>query len=138
MSTSSFVDLTHVGSGKANGISGNNLAEASRQFQKGIINSANHHNGRRDRDIFNAWKMASTPYNPWGKQLQNAIRVPNEIYTNTPIAVTGFEGGSTLYIEAGKLHKAGMSIDQILAGVTAEDIHVLLTRGDLELDLVRH
>lgn len=45
--TSSFADLNHVGngSGKANGINGNNVLEARRQFQQGTIRAAN-----RNRD----------------------------------------------------------------------------------------
>lgn len=121
--TSSFVDLTAVGSGKSNGISAQNIAEARRQFTKGTINAAKHEAEMRYMHDF---RMASA-INQWEQQLQASIRHdPQEIYTDTLIAVTGFEGGTTLYIEAGKLHEAGMSIDQILSGVTADDIDALL------------
>lgn len=116
-------------------------ADGTQSAQKANIAATINRQMRRSAptDHTKAWQMASTPYNPWGYQLKDPIKLdPEEIYRDTSIPVTGFAGGSTIYIEAGKLIDAGMNPDIILGGVTADDIDELIAKGDLELDIALH
>lgn len=129
--TSSFIDLTGVNTGKANGINKANLAEARRQFQAGAINSAKKHQAQ---DNSNAWKMASTPYNaPWMHRLDNSIQFePKEIYENTKIKIAGLDNGSTIFLRAGALVAAGFTIHEIMDGIEWDDVAEMIERNDIQ------
>lgn len=131
---SSIAGISDVGSLTARG------SDGKRDPNKvAFVQTARRQAKRNDGSHKKAWEMASSPYNPWGYQLKDPIKLdPKEIYRDTSVPVTGFAGGSTIYIEAGKLIDAGMSPDIILSGVTADDIDDLIARGDLDLDVQLH
>lgn len=131
--TSSFIDLTGVNTGKANGISKSNIAEARRQFTAGAINTSRKHQDAMHRDYGNAWIMASTQYNaPWMSRLDNSIQFkPDEIYENTKIRIAGLDNGSTIFVRAGALVAAGFTIHEILDGIEWDDIAEMIERNDI-------
>lgn len=134
--TSSFSDLGNVGTGKSNGINGANLAEARRLFTKGEINAAKH---RHEMDYMHHFRLASAMHHPWGLQLTDPNKLkPTDISRDTSVPVVGLEGGSTVFIEAGKLMDAGMSKRDILNGVTADEVIKLVSEGELDMELELH
>lgn len=134
---SSIAGISDVGALTAKGSDGKRDPNKI-TFVQTARRQAKRNDGNNDQ-MKKSWQMASSPYNPWGYQLKDPIKLdPQEIYRDTSIPVTGFAGGSTIFIEAGKLIDAGMSPNIILGGVTAEDIDELIARGDLELDVQLH